>query len=1010
MVNNPIMSPFKQDMRANQKSKRLAAGIVYSLKKMVLTLAAFIIAILALLFSEATCAQSANDILNLKTKLSLSTVDTTKIRLLNSITNQYLPKNAKLAKYYNQQAWKLCQKHVPYALKAHTRYVSYKIARATNQNDDALSLINEAKALYLKANDLNNYTFSLVDEGSLYVKKQDLKKASEVLLRAKAIFEKLKLEGDLSLLYTTIGSLYHKQGNDNEAINFHKKSLELNIADSFKLGISANYINLGVAYNSLKDYDKAQYYFEKAMLLKNNLGDKAGLLKCYNNLGVICMNTGNTQKAIEYHTKTMEIAESINSLADKAMSQINLGYDYQKAGNHQKAIQQTTKGLELAKQCNDLRMQQDCGKVLSECYAKTGQYERAYEMLNFYKKISDSLTNINNAKEISKIQTQYQSIQKDNQIKSLRITATKQELDIQQLRNYSFWALFLLVVVILLVLFFRQKAKNAKKVQNKLQEINDLKTAFFANLSHEFRTPLTLMLGPAEKLLETATDKDRPFLQLIHRNAKRMLSLDEQLLEFTKLDSGVQKLKLSKGNIVLLVKAIVDSFSLQASQHKIILESKSTERIIDCHFDTDIIEKVLGNLISNAIKYTPKGGSISVTVATEAGTPTETTASATQNTNNLLIRVIDNGLGIAKEKQDIIFDRFYQVKNYKSEHPSGYGIGLALVKELIALHKGQLSLTSDLGKGSIFSVHLPLDPSIYSAAELNETTTYHPTEIVGSTINQANNYASQASISFAPSVSKKQNRSTILIVDDNLDMRLYLSEILGEYYNILEAMDGLQGLEKALIKKPDVIVTDIMMETMDGVEFCRRLKTEAITKSIPVIMLTALTSTEQKIEGFETGAEDYITKPFHANELLARIASLIKQRAYLKELFSTELKLEPKAISVASSESVFIQRLINLIEKHIDNPDLDVELLASEIGLSRSQLHRKITTLTNQSTTGFIKVIRIKRAAQLLAQKAGNVSEIMYMVGFNNLSYFAKSFKEVYQVTPTEYIQDNPNT
>ena len=513
------------------------------------------------------------------------------------------------------------------------------------------------------------------------------------------------------------------------------------------------------------------------------------------------------------------------------------------------------------------------------------------------------------------------------------------------------------------------------------------------------------MLGPAEKLLETASDKDRPLLQLIHRNARRMLSLDEQLLEFTKIDSGVQKLKLQKGNIVLLVNAIVNSFSLQASQHKIILESTSTERIIDCYFDTDIIEKVIGNLISNAIKYTPIGGSISVNLATELGATAAATLATANKPNNLIIQVIDTGLGIAKEKQDSIFDRFYQVKNYSSEHPSGYGIGLALVKELITLHKGHISLISNPGKGSVFTVKLSLDPSVYSAAELNETTTYNPTEIIGSTITHDNNYTSQANVSFQPSASNKQKSSTVLIVDDNLDMRLYLNEILGEHYHVLEAQDGLTGLEKALAKKPDVIVTDIMMETMDGVEFCRRLKMEANTKSIPVILLTALTATDQKVEGFETGAEDYITKPFHANELLARIASLIKQRAYLKDLFSNELKLEPKAISVASSESVFIQRLINLIEKHIDNPDLDVELLASEIGLSRSQLHRKITSLTNQSTTGFIKVIRVKRAAQLLAQKAGNVSEIMYMVGFNNLSYFAKSFKEVYQITPSEYSQ-----
>jgi YesN/AraC family two-component response regulator len=238
-------------------------------------------------------------------------------------------------------------------------------------------------------------------------------------------------------------------------------------------------------------------------------------------------------------------------------------------------------------------------------------------------------------------------------------------------------------------------------------------------------------------------------------------------------------------------------------------------------------------------------------------------------------------------------------------------------------------------------------------------------------------------------------------------MRLYLFEILSDTYNILEAKDGTEGLAKALESKPDIIVTDIMMEPMDGITFCQNLKNDTNTKPIPVIMLTALSSTVHKVEGLELGAEDYVTKPFHTRELLARIANIIQQRTYLKELFSNEFKLAPKAISVASAESVFIQKLISLIERHMDNPSFDVDQLASEIGLSRSQLHRKITTLTGQSTTGFMKIIRIKRAAQLLEQKAGNISEIMYMVGFNNLSYFAKSFKEVYQVTPSEYSQNN---
>ena len=936
-----------------------------------------------------------------------------RLEILNKLSISYLPINQKLAKFYNQQSLALAEKAGNIKGKADATYITFKIYKTSNQNEKALQAIRQAGALYLKCGELIPLADCMVDEGTILVKKQELKKAMQILLRARSIYESTGGHGQLALLYSNLGSLHHSQGNNAEAIRYHEKSLALNQARKFDLGISVNYINLGNVYNAWKKFTKAREYTQKALEIKLKIHDKRGIQKCLNNLGVICMNLGETSKAIDFHQKALNHAVDFKSDYDIAMCYINLGYDYQKARNNKQAISYTLKGLEIAAAIKDLMLQKEAGRVLSESYAAESNHPLAYKYLLLYKQFSDSLTKENNVKEIGEIQASYETVQKDNQIKALKINASAQEIRLQRIRGYVFFFIGLFLIVVALVIFLYQQSRNSRKIQAKLKEINDIKTAFFANLSHEFRTPLTLMLGPAEKLLETATEKDKPLLQLIYRNARRMLTIDEQLLEFTKIDSGAQKLKLTKGNIALLINSISGSFQLQANHNDITLECRIPDNLPDCYFDTDIIEKVLGNLISNAIKYTPKGGKVLVTLDTSSEINTKQSGNSIQSSNWLHIQVTDNGIGIPAEKQSIVFDRFYQVKNYNSEHPSGYGIGLALVKELVNLHKGHIKLISNPDDGSNFIVQLPLDSKVYSVEEMNETQPYRPADYTGHIFvkDQEDNQG-------VTEARKEQNNTfpqkshSILIVDDNMDMRLYLREILADQYHVYEAKDGTEGLIAAQSKKPDVIVTDIMMEPMDGVEFCLNLKSDPVTKPIPVIMLTALSSTNQKIEGLETGAEDYITKPFHVNELLARIASLIRQRAYLKELFSNELKLEPAAITVASSESVFIQKLINVIEKHMSNPDFDMDMLSAAIGISRSQLHRKITALTGQSTTGFIKIIKVKRAAQLMEQKAGNISEIMYQVGFNNLSYFSKSFKEIYQVTPSEFVsgqQHNPS-
>ena len=961
-------------------------------------------------FQITVFCQTNRVIDSLYSVLDTTRSENTKIRLLNKISSAYVRSDIKIADSINRICLVLAKKNGDKRLIADATYVLFKIQKKNDQYEQALNSIQIAEQLFLDCNDSLTYADCLLDEGTTLVRREELLKAVSVLVKAERIYLNHKTkDGDLALLYSTLGSINNIQHNNEAAIFYHEKSLNANIEKGFSLGISANYVNLGNVYKSIKDFPKSILYYLKALEIKEKIGDVIGIQKCMNNLGVAYMNQGDFNKAIEFHQKALKYALEMKSGHYIAMSYINLGYANQKAGKFERAIGYCEAAVETIQKENELSLLKEAMGILYESYAAQGNFTKAYEYLLSFKQYSDSVTKANNVKEISEIQTKYETIKKDNEISTLKIDAADQELQLQQTRVYVILFIGLFVIVSVLVVYLFQRSKNAKRIHAKLQEINDLKSAFFANLSHEFRTPLTLMLGPAEILLDKANPSEKPLLQLIHRNASRLLALDEQLLEFTRIDSGSQQLKLAKGNILQLISGIVASFEMASHSKNIALEHDFHSEKVDLLFDPDIIEKVVSNLISNAIKYTPVGGKINVIVSTDVRKTPNTESLNSENKKWLIIEIIDNGFGIPKEKQELIFERYYQLNNYTSGIYDGFGIGLALVKELVKLHKGELVLNSEEGKGSQFSVFLPTDPTVFSHEEIKRSVPYKNIEYQAFESDPIKHQAftQDDSANAQKDESAIESMHKVLVVDDNQDMRAYLIEILKDNYEVSEASNGSEGLNLAIQQHPDLIVSDIMMEKMDGLEFCRNLKSNAETKHIPVILLTALTATDNKIMGLEFGADDYMEKPFVARELVVRIKSLIVQRKFLKDLFTKELRLEPRSISISSSDAVFLQKLINTIENNIENIDLDVEFLAKSVFLSRSQLHRRITALTDQSASNFIRIIRIKRAAQMMELRSGNISEIMYNVGFNSLSYFSKSFREIYKMTPSEFMADH---
>ena len=525
----------------------------------------------------------------------------------------------------------------------------------------------------------------------------------------------------------------------------------------------------------------------------------------------------------------------------------------------------------------------------------------------------------------------------------------------------------------------KQKNVQLKDQAERLQELDTMKTRLFANISHEFRTPLTLIKGPVEKMEELGqTTLSTTNVKMIRRNANRLLNLVNQLLDLSKLDSGKLRLNPAEGDVFKCVRAAVSSFASHAAQRDIDYQISIPSRALWANFDRDKVEKVVYNLLSNAFKFTQDKGRISV--------------NATYRSGRIQLSVSDTGQGIKKEKLPHIFDRFFQVDDSYTREKAGSGIGLALTKELVELMQGEIYVESEYGKGSVFKVVLEVE-EIKSPPLKSESV---ETQIAVSTTVEE---------TVKPIVRSDKKEFSHMIIEDNNDMRHFIREQLQHDYEILEAVNGAEGLKKATKSIPDLIITDLMMPQMDGITLCKKLKTGIHTSHIPVVMLTAKAGIENKLEGLETGADDYLTKPFNARELQVRVKNLITERKKLRELFAQKPDIDPREITVTSLDEKFLGEVLELLEeKHIDS-EFGVPEMQTALGMSKTQLHRKLKSLTDHPPGELLRNFRLKRAAQLLVQEGDTISQIAYSVGFNGLSYFTKCFREMYGVSPSDYIE-----
>jgi signal transduction histidine kinase/ligand-binding sensor domain-containing protein/DNA-binding response OmpR family regulator len=564
---------------------------------------------------------------------------------------------------------------------------------------------------------------------------------------------------------------------------------------------------------------------------------------------------------------------------------------------------------------------------------------------------------------------------------------------------FTTWAYLMYFLTILLITYvtwklqlkrirLKQEVEMSKFEAQKLLEVDGVKTRFFTNISHEFRTPLTLIQGPAKHLIKESKEiKTRDGAKIIYRNALKLTRLVNQLLDLSKLEAGKMSIRASETNVVNFIKDIVLSFTPLAEKKRITLEFNYKNDAILAFIDKDGMSKIISNIISNAFKFTPNCGKINV--------------SAVKNDKSVLIKISDTGIGIPKERINKIFDRFYQVDDTQTREQEGTGIGLALTKELIELHKGSIEVESKEGEGSTFIISIPLGKEHFKSEQIlniddNKDSGSSQRKEYFELYETENNKSDLENI-------ESSEKPVLLIVEDNTDVRYFIRNIFEYEYTIFEAKDGEEGLRISLKEIPDLIISDLMMPKLDGFAMCAKIKTDERTSHIPLIMLTAKATNKDLIEGLETGADDYIMKPFDADVLKTRVKNLFEQRKRLKDHFIKNGIIQEEFKQVTKYDKVFIQKIIKIINDHLSNSELSVEFLANEIAMSRVTLHKKLNSLIGESPSDLIKRIRLNKASKYLQNNQGNISEIAIEVGFNNPAYFAECFKKQFGISPSQY-------
>ncbi len=833
---------------------------------------------------------------------------------------------------------------------------------------------------------------ALTNIGLAYEKLGDYAKAIHYYYRCLAVDEELQYNDGISSDYNVIASIHGKMGDFAKASEYYRKAIDMPTDDQNKAIAKINY---GILLKNHGNFNESQKMLNEALATYKASNDVRGIGGALHNLGALAYAMGNYALAISYYNQSMKVADA----GYKSLHQANyqgLAETYLKLKQFVLALDYGSRAMTLVSELHLLDGQRKTAKLMSDIYRAQGNHEQSLAYYEKYTMYRDSLFSRERVRQVRDLQAKFDSERKEQEIATLTHERELQEVNLQRktILQYSLIGGFVVLVIVGLVLFRINSSKQAVKRQllavmldnehkeaERLKELDHLKSRFFANVAHEFRTPLTLILGPVENMLSEAREPDKKQLQTIKGSASRLVKLVNQLLDLSKLEAGAIKFDFVYEDVIGFLRANTMAFQSLADQKKINLQFSSNKSNFEMKFDRDKLEKIFSNLLSNAFKFTNAGGNIEIRA--EVGQ------------DALKVSVKDSGSGVPESDLPFVFNRFYQ-SGTVSRTSVGSGIGLELTKELVNICGGDIGVVNAPEGGAQFYFTLPVAQSGSIAARANESITGQYTQMV---LDDAQESATLLRVS-----EPAEGKPTILVVEDNTEVRNYIMSSLQDDYHVVAANDGDSGITQAIDVIPDLVITDLMMPVTDGMTVCRTIKKDERTSHIPVIMLTAKADLESKIEGLESGADDYLAKPFHTKELLARIANQIAIRKSLQEKFRGGVAKEESDQQLPTREKVFMAKLRATVELHLAEEEFGVEELSRELAMSRMQLHRKVKALTNLSASLYIRSVRLEHARRLLGEGIYNVSEVAYRVGFNSPTWFSTCFSEQYGFPPSDLL------
>ncbi|MGX1930633.1 response regulator [Flagellimonas sp. 2504JD4-2] len=790
-----------------------------------------------------------------------------------------------------------------------------------------------------------------------------------------------EMDKSLAAAYTNIGMIYSELRNP-EAVDYIEKSIEVYKNLGIEEGVYYGEVALGTYYDLLQDHEKSIEHSLKAKDYYEAYGDLRILGSIYRRLGSAYLEVNDLENAEFYLLKASGIPESSQQGIHYISNQINLGDLYWHKKQYQKAIfylKKAEEQIEGGDMDDEMPLQLlNVYRGLYDAYKDSKDYKNALVALERQMELQANIQKSQNELEVEELNKKYQN---DKQQQEIALLTSQSELAEQKSKNQR--NLFIGSISVLglafITLFFL--FRNKQKTNQRLKELEAAKSKFFANISHEFRTPLTLISGPVAHQLskDELSEDDKTDLGLIQRNANRLLKLVNQILDLSKIEGGSRKLRIAKGSLDLFLKHLIEPFQYRAEQNNVVLKSQIA--IADeAWFDRDVVEKIVTNLLSNAIKYNQGDAQIDF--------------KAIQQGQQILITTKNRNNDLTEKELPHLFDRFYQANMMHQ----GFGIGLSLVQELANLSKGSVRAYKPNDGTIAFEVTLPITKSNFSKGEIIEEE-----ELL------ADFKIQNGEMGFEPNREEEgveeSSLPVLLVVDDNAEIRLFIKTLFKKEYKIVEAKNGEEGESMALETIPDLIISDVMMPVKNGIELSNTLKTDERTSHIPIVLLTAKSGEENELEGLKTGADAYMIKPFKEEKLRVIIDKLIATRTAIQEKFSKEPFFKAKHVELTSVDARLMDRIQQILDTELTNPEFNAQSFAEQVSLSRMHLHRKLKALTGLSTTEFIRSQRLKLAATLLEEGHSSIAEVAYATGFNQPAYFSTAFKQQFGSSPSEFVE-----